>query len=1337
MNRFRLYILLALTAVSSTVSGQFHSRLFPSGMLSSSLVNDIAFDRNDFLWVATENGLNRYDGVRVEKYLHRKDEPGSIAHNYITHIHIDRKGRLWIGSHEGVQIYRSITNDFSQVAVFEDGSALNWTAEDFLELPNGDMWVCSDSLVSVRVRGEMLLAEKVSLSALRGIKFDRVYMDSHETIWLTSRTSGCYVIDYPTWTIRHFEDPLLDKAIVEGICEDGRGDIFMATLSSGILRYNHFTGGIEQISDPNAFIPRSIYLGEDGLLLIGTDGAGIKTYNSISGEFGDYNFDDSFFNSNKSKVHRIINDKYGNLWLAVYQKGVMFIPEVKSSFHYIGHNSANNDLIGSNCVTSITRGRNGVLWVATDSDGIYGILPDGGKGPHFSHGDPKSSIPVAPQKIFEDKSGKLWVGSFAGGLCTMDSRSGKCTYIPLTDNKGSEVRNVYDFAQDKDGNIWIATLGNGVFMHDPGTNTYVQDAHLNSTVSPWASCIHYSSIFDCLYVGTYTGIYRYDLSPVGGHKIKSALPQSIIHCICEDHKGNLWLGTPDGLVRWDPRKDETKLYNTALNTPEASVNSICESANGRLWIGNNIGLTSFDPSTGDYINFFFEEEIRSNEFSKKGVWVDSDDTIWFGGSNGIVWFRPEDITPTHRSLTPRITDIVMQGSHYKAAEGAICELSEIAFDYRNRTFSIEFSTKQLTIPEYASFKYSLDSDSWIILPPGARSVFLSELKPGWHDFRINVGGLDDSQADSMRIYIKYPWWGKWWMICIYALTVISLLSYFQLQHKIRKKREEERSKARKAEEVSEEKIKFFINMSHEIRTPMSLIFSPLEQLMASDPEPVRQRQYRTIHRNAERILRQINQLMDVRKIEKGQLKLSYSQIDMVGFLRNLLEAFEPVARKKSIDFKLEYEAHVHGWIDIVNFDKVVLNLLSNAFKFTPENGQIRLILSTGSDTHLPSDDPLRNYIRVDVKDSGPGVDPSEVAYIFERFFQSKHNKNNGGTGVGLDLCRQLVTMHKGSISVANNTPEAGCTFTVRLPAGNAHIPADEFSSAKAATPEPAAVLNQNLPSESDAHQRPLKSYRVLVAEDDNEIRAYLEQELGRYFHVTSCEDGNQALEKIFEQAPDLLISDIKMPGMDGFELCSRIKKNINLNTLPIILLTSMTDEQSNLQSLGVGADAFITKPFNLQILLKTAQNLIEQRSRLKTSFAGGQDHSDEVAPIKASTPDDRLMARIMKVINANISNSELSVEMISQEVGISRVHLHRKLKELTNQTTRDFVRNIRLQKAAELLRSGHHSISEVADLTGFNIPNNFSMAFKAFFGETPTQYMERHKTEKETEKENG
>ena len=541
---------------------------------------------------------------------------------------------------------------------------------------------------------------------------------------------------------------------------------------------------------------------------------------------------------------------------------------------------------------------------------------------------------------------------------------------------------------------------------------------------------------------------------------------------------------------------------------------------------------------------------------------------------------------------------------------------------------------------------------------------------------------------------------------------------------------------RHARDINEAKLQFFINISHEIRTPMTLIINPLEKLIAANKDKETGKTYMMIYRNAKRILRLINQLMDIRKIEKGQMQMHFSETNLVGFINDLMMTFDNTARQKNISFSFEHkEDTLMGWIDINNFDKILMNLLSNAFKYTPNNGKVCVCISQGENPNAKG--PLKNYIEIKVTDTGIGLDENQKEHIFERFYQISGNgvHNQGGTGVGLHLTRSLVEMHYGTITAENNPDQQGSTFTVRIPKGCDHISLEQiddndtyvnndYSLSQLPTPEP-----ETKEAETITKKKAKTNFTILIVDDEKEIQELLKEELSDEYKISLASNGRDAYEQILTSHIDIVVSDVMMDEMDGLTLCKKIKQNVNTNHLPVILLTAKSKPEEQVEGIEHGAYAYIVKPFNTEVLRSTISNLLNNRRILKNKFSGAQEQKEKVKGIKLKSSDEALMEKIMSVINKNMAEPTLNVEMLAHEVGLSRVHLHRKLNKLTNLSTRDFIKNIRMQQAAKLLKEKKLGISEVAYAVGYNNLSHFSSTFKEIFGVSPKEYTSGHSDE--------
>lgn len=1320
--------------------------------LSSSLINKIYQDRNGMIWIATEDGLNRYDGAKFTTYKHEEGNINSLSHSYVRALFEDNQGHLFVGTVNGVQIYDAATDGFSPRAEWENGEIYDTSINSIMQRRSGEVLLSGNEpcIISITPEGK-LIVKKLSLP-MPWAMIENFFEDKQGNLWIIAGEEGVYRQSATDNRCEHYLKQEGGTPIID-MCQDNQGNIYAASIGHGLFKYDEKTDSFTPIpyKGQHNLLLRSLYLDKGGKIFMGVDGEGLKVYNTLTNEITDGKFENSYFDLSKSKIHSILKDHSGNFWLAIYQKGVMMIPELPNNFKYIGPKSFDKDIIGSYAITALCRDHEGTLWVGTDNDGVYGITNDGKQKAHYAHTQNPASVSPIIVKLYEDSEHNLWFGSYMNGMGKLDRSTGHCTYLTdLRDSGGKRVQRVYCFAEDANKRLWIATMGAGLFYYDLKTDK-IHACRLKDDVkvSDWISCLLYSDKDNKLYIGTYDGLFCLDLNSTT-FKAESILPYGIIHSIFEDSRGAVWLATSEGLSGWNKKARKITTYNAKDGLPTNVIFAVQAGKQDHLWISTDMGISQFNLETQEFINYYVGDGLQGNEFCKNASFNDENGMLWFGGVNGITYFNPEDIIKPAKKWNVRITDFYlynkpvrkgMKSGRHEIIDRPVFDAETFRLSHKDNAFSIEFATKELNSPERISYMYSMDGADWVLLRNGINHISFTDLASGTHRFRIRAKDYTLlSDIKEITIVISPAWYASIWArlcyVILFALALYLIIS--QIRHRYRV--HQERLEHKHAEEINEAKLQFFMNISHEIRTPISLIINPLHKLMASDGDPEeRQRSYRTISRNSERILQLVNQLMDVRKIDKGQMRLKFSQTDLVDFIKDIYQTYQHQTKTKHIEliFTTECDA-LDTWIDPKNFDKIILNLLSNALKFTPEGGKIEIRLRTGSDTTAP--EALRNYVEIIVSDNGIGINASEKEHIFDRFYQIRNSQNhsNTGAGIGLHLTRSLVELHYGTIRVENNPEGAGSRFIVRLPLGNEHLKPEEIETELEYVTAPVVdepVLAASASEEDNTKLKSKSKYRVLVVEDDEEIRKYICRELSGDFHMLESANGKEALAIILKKTPNLVISDVRMPEMDGLTLCRKIKQNVNINHVPVILLTSKAHEDDNLEGLSIGADAYMTKPFNIDILKKTAENIIKSRELLRNCFTGSQEQEAKKTIFELQSTDNKLLDRIMNVINRNLSNPELNVEIISSEVGISRVHLYRKLKELTNQSTRDLIRNIRLKHAANLLAYKHYNVTEVASLTGFTSTSLFSRAFKDLYGVSPKDYKAQHSSTESIQQE--
>ena len=1318
--------------------------------LSSNLATQVFQDKSGFIWIATRNGLNNYDGYHIT--IIKKDMSNFLGlnSNYINSIAQDEKEHILLGTNNSLLEFTG--SEFLKIPMLDSkGKELATYVKQIYPLRNKDVAVATSGYgIMLKKQDEQKChAMKGEVEKLKYIH--KLLEDKRGRLWIITEDGKLYRKETNGRVTSYFTGT--EGVGAQDIQQDALGNLYLASKNQGVYLLRAGSNAFARISNIGNLPIDNIYISRNNKLYIGCDGLGIYVYDPQTGFLQDNPLFSRLVNLAKSKVTSIIEDNQGNIWVSMLQKGVFMQSNIQNDFNYMGFRLGNRNVIGENCVTSLSINQGNQVWVGTDKDGLYlfNIATRSVEG-HFLN---QSTVLT----LCKDQQGRTWVGTYTDGLGYMDAAG---SFHPV-DLGISKSVGILDIKQDPQGNIWIATMGKGLFcLQKDGSRRnykakYGADNNLkvNSLPNDYLIKMALSKDGNHVYIATSVGLACLDRkrnSWVSTFKGVNCLNKnSFSHCVFVDSKDHVWYGTEDGAFCFDFRKGiKPKLYTTANGLTDNSVASITEDYQGNIWLGTIKGLNKLVLKSGTITNFYAESGLQSNEFSDASVCTTQDGkTILMGGSGGLNWFQADQVRQHPWQAKVVISGFIlnnkmvtpgMKSGSYTITDNWSTFSRDFQLSHEDNTFTLQLSTLTYNDVEQISYVYSINGDAWRTVPAGQNELAFSHMAPGRYKYRIKaICNGYETPVKEFTIIIHPAWYASIWAKLFYLLLLIAAIMLY-LRH--RKRQMEDQLILQQhihAEEMGEAKIKFFMNISHEIRTPLTLIITPLLSLIKEDKEPHRQGIYEIIRKNSERILHLINQMMDLRKIDKGQMVMRMCKTDMVSFINEEYDLFKQQAIAKSIDFEYQHDCEeLPVWIDRNNFDKVIINTLSNAFKFTPTAGHILLSL-THTDHHA--------YISI--KDSGIGIPKDKLETIFQRFYQTPAdpNERNVGTGIGLDLTRSLVELHYGTISARNNEGEKGSKFEhgsefiIRIPLGKDHLKPEEIIEeeemkkeqnnelAEAEQEEQLAESNDQ-PAEtlnnSDTTPASAKGAKaeIVIVEDEEDIQEYLKAQLSSDFKIRTYPNGKVALNEILKNKPDLVISDIMMPEMDGTTLCAKLKSNINTNDVPIILLTAKSREEDQLEGLQTGADAYILKPFNMDILHRNIINLLTVRRTLRNKFTGNESQNHQVEQIEMQTPDNSLMQRVMEVINENINDSDLSVDMIAQKVGISRVHLHRKMKELTNQTPHSFIRNIRLQQAAKLLKDGKQSITEVMYACGFSNSASFSTMFKNLYGCSPREYMQ-------------
>ena len=1298
-----------------------------SHQLSSSYVTQVYLDHDGFLWATTRNGINRYDGYQFRVFKKENESDKTLASNYVNCMMQDRNGLFYFGMYGALQTWDG--EEFHNVTLLDHhGKESYGYATCFLERANGDVLVGSSGL------GVMKVTNAHTAQQLGGLfasihTVNSLLEDKAGRLWMVTDQTG--LICYDGKQLRHY---LTDRKelILGQLCSDHDGHIFVGS-NAGLYRqqgddFVHVAAtGQKEVS--------SIYCDRYNCIIVGYDGKGIAIYDPRKDTLIDNPFFSQEVDLSKSKVYSILEDNSGNLWFGMLQKGIYRQPIAFSGFQYMGYKlGGSRNVMGYACVVSVLIDSQKRAWIGTDKDGIYIITPEGHLVRHLSEGYPSSVMALA-----EGPDGRIWIGTYGDGGGSIDPNTFQYHRFNYPDDDHLVIM---DIEADKQGRLWFATMRHGIVCYKPAdgqfrTYTMADNAPnkptMNSITNDYISQVSLSPDGSRLIVATSMGLCCLDIASDSWTKTfgVNCLNYSVPIRVAREYDGRIWYGTNAGLYCYDLTSKKTTHYTTGDGLPSNGIGSIERDRHGDLWLATDHGLAVFNPEKGPQMNFFADDGLQSNEFSDGASCATANGLILLGGTGGVTWFKPEDIHQSQWKANVQLTALTINGEPistatrsggYQVTDTTVTASSHFVLGYHDNSFSIHLSTLTYENPEHIVFRYSINGEPFRALPAGHNELSFSHLPPGTYRFRVKAerSGFETPER-SFTVIVHSPWYRSAWAYFFYAL-IIGLFVWQYLAYRHHREQNRLRLQAHiHAEEMGEAKLRFFMNISHEIRTPMTLIITPLLSLIKKEDDPERKSVYETIRRNAERILSLINQMMDLRKIDKGQMQMRMSERDLVAFINDIYTLFNHQAKIRQITFTFDHDCdELPVWIDRSNFDKVVVNVLSNAFKYTHSGGKIGIRLTHDATTAT-----------IAIRDNGEKIPENQLEKIFQRFYQADSftNDRNAGTGIGLDLTRSLVEMHHGTITVHNL--DEGCEFVITIPLGHAHLKPEEMISESELPQEPLAGLQAALDQPEEEETTPYEpidphATTIVVAEDDDEIRSYLEAELSKDYDVHVCVNGREALTEVYRVKPSLVISDVMMPEMDGNALCSQLKTNSSTNFIPVILLTARSRDEDRLEGLETGADAYIVKPFNMDILRRTIVNLLNSRRLLKMKYERTDELEERVDDIRLKSPDEKLLEKIMDCIRKNITNSDLNIDMISDEVGISRVHLHRKMKELTGQTPHDFIRSIRLKKAAQLLAEKGMNVTEVMYACGFANSASFSTIFRKYYGMSPRDYMREH-----------
>jgi signal transduction histidine kinase/ligand-binding sensor domain-containing protein len=1049
-------------------SGKYFS---PDNGLSSSLVNAVYQDTRGYVWIATEYGLNRFDGLTFKVYFHSDDDAGSLANNYSQCLGEDAHQNLLVASENALMRYNRETDSFSRIPLLRNERRVTARVVAMQTDPNGTVWIATRGQGLFRLDSESSDAQSVDQAFTdANLNYQAaLWVDSRGWVWIGTENEGLVCFDRKSSQKQVFDDARFTESGVTCITEDDNGVVFVGTNKKGLMRYNLANKSMSAVPYAGNGSLGTIYCMANikGKLIIGTDGQGIKVYNPEKEVVEDYDVDRAPIDLSEAKIHTIFKGNEGNVWLGLFQRGVVSLPQSGSTFDYFGYKSVKGNPLGTACILSVNQTPDKHIWVSGDGEGLYELDEHGHRLNHYQPGGGSNSVPLTPLCTFLDSQGNFWVGSFLGGILRMDRSSGHCTL--MADSLKAAI--VYAIAEDKQNNLYFSLFGQGFVQynlksHDMARYSSSKDDKVDRArdelMGDWVNAI-YCDKDGYVWLGTDKGIscFNPETNSFLNFDHRNSLTTGCVgYAFCEDAAGNVWAGTTDGLYAYNRKRNETRHFTVKDGLASNVVCGLAADERGNIWISTYQGMSCYEASNAHFVNYQASDGLQGNEFTHGAYYCAPDGRVFFGGTNGVTAFYPDRVGAVEHSMEVHITEFyigndavhrnTMSGDRL-VVNGEVYDAEVFHLAHNDNTFSIAFTTLSFDHPEQITYRYRIDQlgEQWMTTRPGVERVTYNNLAPGVYTFRIFA--IDHGKESEMRvvnIIIDKPWYTKWWALLSYVVVFLIAVWVFAIFVLARLRRHRLAEMEERENQMNDAKSLFFAKFSEEIRKPVASMLRTLDMFKKTDKEGTLRDIHLGLYRQNYRLYHLVQQMIDVRVIERQEMKLHFQQLDLVEFIDSLTPSFESTAVERRIHFAF---AHQHQnemvWADPDQLIHVVVNILVNAFKYTPEGGSVRISLATGHDVNRQ--DLLSEYCQITVDDTSVPLRPEQAKHVFDRFYQN--DSSQGGEHamgrVGLFVARSIVELHHGEIFLDQSAEVTGTRFVIRLPKGKKHLTPEELAPA--------------------------------------------------------------------------------------------------------------------------------------------------------------------------------------------------------------------------------------------------------------------------------------------------
>ena len=1331
--------------------------------LSQSSVIAIHQDLQGQMWFGTRDGLNKFDGSNITVYRNNPKDTLSLCNNDILSIQGDKSGNIWVGTYNGLNCYNPVTNIFKHYLHGNNSNTLsNNTIWNIKEIKN-EIWVATAGGLSIfnttTQKFTSVFHNSKDTSSLPNNFVLSVFETKKGVIWVGTSKGLCQLIKRKgsRFSFKQYYNLDNESVYVQDIKEDNLGNLWVATKTNGLLKFDPLSKKLIPFSanqSPIGSDIRALDFDKKGVVWVGTyDGISTIQVNGAISKV--YSNPDK--KTNVGKIKSVFTDKNGSVWIGSYYNGINIWDESNNNFGNLNQNSGKSAL-SFDVVSSLAADANKNIYIGTEGGGIT-VLDSKSGATTMINSATSNGIPVDNIKsLCLSNTGILWIGTFTEGLAAYDIKTKRFVNDKIAPElkKILKESGVYVISKGRKNDIfWLGTFGKGLIRYDSSNKTYQiigNDNYSDNFLTNNRVRTLLIDKKDNLWIGTQSGLNVINLNDFdnNSYHIKhyffdsKLLSGDDILSLFQDKKNKIWIGTKaKGLYNFDG----TAFHKVNIKKEDSDVtaiHSISEDDSNNLWISSNYGIIKYNLSNKSTFIYDQKDGLVSNEFNDNAFLKLGFNKFYYGGPSGITYFDTKKLPINTFSPQVLLTDFKIANKSINVAtdneilEKAIAYTKSLTLSYDKANFTINFAIPNFVNSTNNQYKYRLVGlDKQWISTSNTEATFTIQ-NSGTYVFEVkgaNNDGVWNSVPTTLEIVVKPAPWKSWWALSLYAILIwmalYGLIWIIKSKEKLRQElaleyRERERNK-----EDNSAKLQFFTNISHEFRTPLTLILGPLQQILLNYNGPnVMYKKLLVIESSANHLLKLINRLMDFRKFENNQFILEAAEGNIVKYIKEIFLSFTEYA--KDGDYKFTFESsdeEILVYFDRFKLERVFYNLISNAFRYTPKGGEIAIKIRKE-----------KNEISIEVEDTGIGIANAHIDKIFDLFFEIPAHNNvqinyNKGTGIGLSIVKNIVNLHKGTIIVENNR-DKGVVFKVTMPLGRKHLLDKEivkdFKISDDVAQYEAQLVLPEIKEEEDINDLEVTDEKltILIVEDHKVLRSFMKNLLKEEYNVIVAENGEIGLKKALKFLPDLIVSDVIMPEMVGTELCAKIKENIKTSHIPVILLTSRSSLIYKIEGLESGADDYISKPFNLIEFKLRIKNLLASKQRLKTKFSS----EDNFVPseIAVSSLDEQLLKKAFKVVEENISNEQFDIPFFCSELGVSRTMLFTKIKAWTNFTPNEFIHEIRMKRAAQLLEQNKINVSQISYKVGFNNPKYFSKCFQKKFGETPTQYLNKFADDSKT-----